>query len=80
MKLSPANYVILVLGGVRATARVVDRHPASVIRWKKPKNQGGFGGRIPTVPRETILKHAKRNNLPITSTDLDNGRDVRIAR
>lgn len=76
MKLNPAKYVIKVFGGVRVTAKLLDRDPGSISRWQTPKTRGGYGGRIPNSSRLPILKIARQNNLPITSEDLDFGRHV----
>ena len=76
MKLSPAEYLIHVFGGVRATARIVDREPSSVSKWQNYIDKTGSQGGIPRVIHQTILKHAKKNGLDFTADDLVNGRNV----
>lgn len=70
MFLNAPRYAAKVIGGVRPLARVAKRDPKSVMRWMER-------GVIPTVPRLTILKYARKNKLPLTSDDLDLGRTVR---
>jgi len=72
MHLSPAEYVIHVFGGVRATARAVGRYPNAVCRWKKKS------GHIPSAAQRVILSVAKKNNLSITPNDLVYGKEVKM--
>lgn len=72
--LSPAEYVIKLLGGVRPTARAVGRHPASVVAWKRSRAKKGTNGMIPDKCHHQILKLAKERGLDITPTDLLLGR------
>jgi len=75
MKLiSPAEYVIKALGGVRATARAIGRDPASVVAWKRPRAKKGTDGQIPDKCHHTILKIAQERGLDITPNDLILGR------
>ena len=39
-KSTPAEIVINKLGGVRETARLLDRSPSSIVRWQKAKHEG----------------------------------------
>lgn len=77
-KLTPAKYVIFMLGGVRATGRLIGRCSGTVCKWKLPKIEGGTGGFIPTSARRLVLEYAKKHNIDITSQDLDYGRTVDI--
>lgn len=76
MKMKPAEYVIFMIGGVRETARVLDRHPSGVGKWLKSTLEQGTGGEIPRSAHKDILKFAKRRNLDIGPSDLIFGRDL----
>lgn len=72
--MSPAVYVIKMFGGIRPTAKALNRAPSTVIAWKTPKNRKGTGGRIPGANHKLILRIAKRRGLDITESDLIWGR------
>lgn len=69
-KTTPAQKVISIFGGVRATARILGRNGSTVSRWQKPRAEGGTGGRIPTSAQGPLLEHARANGLPLTADDL----------
>ena len=75
MHLNPAQYVIQMFGGVRATARAIGRVPGAVINWKRAKSRGGNGGEIPGPSQRLILIFAKKKGMDITPNDLAYGRD-----
>jgi len=75
MSLSPAEYVIQVFGGVRATARAIGRSPSSISKWQKPRSQGGSDGCVPNAAQRIILEQAKKQGLDITPGDLIYGRN-----
>lgn len=79
MHLTPAQYVIRVFKGVRATARALERSPSSVSKWTKPKASRGTDGNIPGTAQRTILQKARELQLDITANDLLFGRDIDIA-
>lgn len=69
--LNPAEYVVMVFGGVRATARILGyASPSTICLWKA---RGGF---IPSQARRRILDIAKSQMLDINSEYLDYGRTV----
>jgi len=68
-KMTPAEIVIEVFGGVRATARALKLAPSSVSRWVTDRN-----GLVPQAQQYKILKIASRKQLKITPTDLIIGR------
>lgn len=68
MQMTPAQYVIYVFKGVRATARAVGRTPSSVSKWQK--------GRIPSGAHRKILDVARERGLDLTPDDLVYGRTV----
>lgn len=77
MQLSPAEYVISIFKGVRATARAIGRAPASVSNWRRSVKEGGTGGQIPSAAQRKILQLARIHKLDITPNDLAFGRDVK---
>lgn len=76
MYMSPAQYVIHAIGGVRATAKIVYRTPAAVSKWKALKRKGGAAGRVPKKNHAIILAYACANAIDITEEDLKLGRRV----
>lgn len=73
MKLSPAEYVIQTIGGVRKTARAIGRQPGTVSMWRSSK---GSSGEIPRSAQKSILAYARTKRLDITAADLILGRSV----
>jgi hypothetical protein len=76
-RLTPAEHVIQIFGGVRATARALDRSPSCVSKWRAPKDARGCDGGIPRKAQEQILRLAKEQGLDITADDLISGRAVK---
>jgi hypothetical protein len=75
MYLTPAEYVIRVFNGVRATARAIGRSPSSISKWQKRRDDG-IDGMIPSCAQRRILQIAKEQGLDITPHDLIFGRSV----
>ena len=73
MRLSPAEYVIRTIGGVRKTARAIGRQPSTVSAWR---NEKGTRGEIPRSVQKSILIYARSEGLDITAEDLIVGRLV----
>lgn len=67
MKLKPAEYVVHIFGGVRASARKLKISPSTVSRWRTT------GGEVPTRARKKILKYAMKNGMDITPSHLEWG-------
>ena len=67
---TPAATCIAAFGGVRALARALDRNPSSVGRWRKPKDEGGSAGAVPSSLQGLILQIAHERGLPLTAEDL----------
>lgn len=67
---SPAALVITAFGGVRATARIVNRNSSTISRWLKPRCDGGTGGLIPSSLQKAILDHAGAHHIKISAADL----------
>lgn len=60
-------------GGVRATARALNKTPSAISKWHRDNN-----GNVPTRSQIQILKKAQELELDITPKDLIYGREVRI--
>ena len=71
-QLSPAREVVAALGGVRATARVLDLNPSAVSRWMMPTKKRGTGGHVPQRHWPAILTHAKKERIKLSLRDLVN--------
>lgn len=71
-QLSPAREVVAKLGGVRATARVLQLNPSAVSRWMMPEVKRGTGGHIPQRHWAAILDHAKKEKIKLNLRDLVN--------
>lgn len=67
---TPADRCIEAFGGVRALARALDRNPSSVVRWRKPKDEGGSAGAVPSGLQGQILDIAKERGLALTAEDM----------
>lgn len=76
MHLSPAEYVIRVFKGVRATARVLGRSPSSVSKWTKSRANRGTDGQIPRAAMWPLLAKAREMELDLSPNDLLLGREV----
>lgn len=72
-QLNPAEYVIHIFGGVRATARALNKTPSTISKWQRQNN-----GIIPSSNLQTIIDKAKELNLDITPDDLVYGRAVEV--
>jgi len=70
----PADYVIQVFGGLRATARALGRSHASVNKWRHSKKNKGCDGFVPREAMHIILDIAEKRGLDITAYDLLLGR------
>lgn len=71
MRISPAEWVIRTIGGVRKTARAIGKTPPTVSSWRK---QRGSGGEVPSSNHKKILRYARVKRLDITAEDLIFGR------
>jgi hypothetical protein len=67
---TPADKCIEAFGGVRALARALDRNPSSVVRWRRPKDEGGSSGAVPSGLQGRILALAQERGLTLTAEDL----------
>lgn len=69
MKCEPANIIIQKLGGLSAVASIVGISPHSVMRWRRPKKQGGTGGGIPHWHVAELLSAAKERGVDLSAED-----------
>ena len=67
---TPADKAITAFGGVRALARALERNPSSVVRWRKPKDEGGSAGAVPSALQGRILAIAEARGLSLTAEDM----------
>jgi len=67
---TPADKCIDAFGGVRSLARALERNPSSVVRWRKPKDEGGSNGAVPSALQGRILAIAQARGLNLTAEDL----------
>jgi hypothetical protein len=67
---TPADKCIEAFGGIRALARALDRNPSSISRWRKPKDEGGSNGAVPSNLQGYILELAQQRGFPLTAEDL----------
>ena len=67
---TPADRCIDAFGGVRALARALERNPSSMVRWRKPKDEGGSAGAVPSALQGRILAIAQARGLSLTAEDL----------
>lgn len=77
MHLSPAEYVIHVFGGVRATARALGKYPSTISKWQNYKDKEGQIGQIPTSAQKLILEKARELGLQISADELIYGKSMR---
>lgn len=78
--LCPADYVIYVLGGPKATGLAIGRTRQAVSLWRIPKKKGGTGGRIPPKCQVLLLKYAYENAIDIKPEDFTYGRRIDIPK
>jgi len=71
-QLSPAREVVAKLGGVRATARILQLNPSAVSRWMMSAKKRGTGGHVPQRHWPAILEHAKKERIKLALRDLVN--------
>lgn len=69
MDMQPADSVIERLGGVVKVAEIAGVHRTRVSNWKRAKEAGGTGGRIPQGHIETLIAHARAKGIALTHAD-----------
>jgi hypothetical protein len=66
----PARNIVGRLGGVTATAKIINATPSAVSRWLVTRPEGGTDGRVPQRHWETILDFAFKHKIALTLDDL----------
>jgi hypothetical protein len=67
--MQPADSVIAKLGGVAKVAEIAGVHRTRVSNWKRPREAGGTGGRIPQGHIDGLLAHARSAGIDLTPAD-----------
>lgn len=70
---SPAELVIERFGGVCALARLLVKNPSTISRWKKPREEGGTGGLVPSQSQPLLLALAQEKGIRLTPSELLTG-------
>ena len=67
--MEPASTIIAKLGGVGKVAEIVGVHRVRVSNWKRPKDVGGTGGRVPQSHHVALLQAAEQLGVAMTPAD-----------
>lgn len=70
---SPAELVIARFDGVCALARLLKKNPSTISRWKKPREEGGTGGLVPSQSQPILLALAQEKGIRLTPSELLTG-------
>lgn len=70
---TPADVVISKFGGVRPLARLLEKDPSTIHRWRMPAARGGLDGRVPSVAQQRLLELARERGISLTADELING-------
>lgn len=68
-QLSPAREIVQKLGGVRATARILNLNPSAVCRWMKPPAERGTNGLVPQRHWPALIQYAKKERIKLGLRD-----------
>lgn len=70
MDMEPAKTIIEYLGGVRAVASIVGKHPSRIYRWTYPVDKReGCGGIVPLRDQQHILDFCDANGIDLVRDD-----------
>ncbi|WP_413661867.1 carph-isopro domain-containing protein [Methylocystis iwaonis] len=67
--MEPASTIVKLLGGPSKVARLVGVHRTRVSSWKRSKDRGGTGGRIPQSHHEALLAAAAEQGIALAAED-----------
>jgi len=67
--MEPANTIITRMGGPSEVAKVTGVHRTRVSNWKRPREVGGTGGRIPQSHIQILLRVASERGISLTAED-----------
>lgn len=79
MRCEPANSIIKKFSGLKAVADITDVTPHSVMRWRKPRSEGGTGGVIPHWHMQRLLEAAAEKQIELSPVDFLPKHDERVA-
>lgn len=68
--MTPADIVITRFGGVRPLARLLEKDPSTIHRWRQPADKGGLDGRVPSSAQVRLLELAREKGVELTPADL----------
>lgn len=68
--MEPATRILAILGGPSKVAARLGLHRTRVSNWKRPKDRGGSGGRIPQNHHRALLEYAREQGVEISAEDL----------
>lgn len=77
--MTPAELVIERFSGVCALARLLGKNPSTISRWKKPREEGGTGGLVPSQSQARLLELARELGIDLTAAELVSGRRQPVA-
>ena len=67
--MEPANRIIDALGGPSKVALIAGVHRTRVSNWKRPREAGGTGGRIPQSHIPILLRAALERGVALSADD-----------
>lgn len=69
MRCEPANSIIKKFNGLTAVAGITNVTPHTVMRWRKPREEGGTGGVIPHWHMDKLLAAAMNLGIKLEPSD-----------
>ena len=69
----PAQRVIRLMGGIKATAEAANCSKVTVHRWTYPKSRGGTGGIVPRKHHAPLARAARQKGIAFTTEDFMGG-------
>ena len=70
MDMEPAKTIISYLGGARAVAEIVQKHPSRVYRWAYPSwKREGCSGLIPLRDQQRLLEYCREHGIDLVRED-----------
>jgi hypothetical protein len=69
MRCDPADAIIKKFNGLKAVADIVEVTPHTVMRWRRPKEEGGTGGIIPHWHIEKLLDAARERKIDLAPNE-----------
>lgn len=68
--MEPARTIIDYIGGAKAVAEIVGKHPSRVYRWAYPnEKREGCGGIVPLKDQQRLLDHCQRFGIDLLRDD-----------